>query len=74
MPTEADDSTKSVALALQRVFHDLQFLDKVRYFRQYERCVKYIQRGLGLFITIGFLSRTAKIHIFSYFRLLVQKS
>ena len=29
MPTEADDSTKSVALALQRVFHDLQFLDKV---------------------------------------------
>merc|ERR1712180_467358 len=28
MPTEADDSTKSVALALQRVFHDLQFLDK----------------------------------------------
>ena len=30
MPTEADDSTKSVALALQRVFHDLQFLDKVR--------------------------------------------
>lgn len=28
MPTEADDSSKSVALALQRVFHDLQFLDK----------------------------------------------
>lgn len=28
MPTEADDSTKSVALALQRVFHDLQFSDK----------------------------------------------
>lgn len=28
MPTEADDSTKSVALALQRVFHDLQFTDK----------------------------------------------
>lgn len=28
MPTEADDSTKSVALALQRVFHDLQFCDK----------------------------------------------
>lgn len=28
MPTEADDSTKSVALALQRVFNDLQFCDK----------------------------------------------
>uniref|UniRef100_T1GTK6 ubiquitinyl hydrolase 1 n=1 Tax=Megaselia scalaris TaxID=36166 RepID=T1GTK6_MEGSC len=28
MPTEADDSTKSVGLALQRVFHDLQFMDK----------------------------------------------
>lgn len=28
MPTEADDSTKSVALALQRVFYDLQFCDK----------------------------------------------
>ncbi len=28
MPTEADDSAKSVGLALQRVFHDLQFLDK----------------------------------------------
>ncbi len=28
MPTEADDSAKSVALALQRVFHDLQFTDK----------------------------------------------
>lgn len=28
MPTEADDSSKSVGLALQRVFHDLQFLDK----------------------------------------------
>lgn len=28
MPTEADDSTKSVGLALQRVFHDLQFSDK----------------------------------------------
>jgi len=28
MPTEADDSTKSVGLALQRVFYDLQFLDK----------------------------------------------
>ncbi|XP_040571278.1 ubiquitin carboxyl-terminal hydrolase 7 [Lepeophtheirus salmonis] len=28
MPTEADDSSKSVALALQRVFNDLQFLDK----------------------------------------------
>lgn len=28
MPTEADDSSKSVALALQRVFHDLQFTDK----------------------------------------------
>lgn len=28
MPTEADDSSKSVALALQRVFHDLQFSDK----------------------------------------------
>ena len=28
MPTEADDSTKSVGLALQRVFHDLQFCDK----------------------------------------------
>jgi ubiquitin carboxyl-terminal hydrolase 7 len=28
MPTEADDSSKSVALALQRVFHDLQFSNK----------------------------------------------
>lgn len=28
MPTEADDSAKSVALALQRVFHELQFSDK----------------------------------------------
>ncbi len=28
MPTEADDSAKSVGLALQRVFHDLQFNDK----------------------------------------------
>lgn len=28
MPTESDDSSKSVALALQRVFHELQFLDK----------------------------------------------
>ena len=28
MPTEADDSQKSVALALQRVFHELQFNDK----------------------------------------------
>ncbi len=28
MPTEADDSAKSVGLALQRVFHDLQFFDK----------------------------------------------
>lgn len=28
MPTEADDSSKSVALALQRVFHDLQYCDK----------------------------------------------
>lgn len=28
MPTEADDSSKSVALALQRVFHELQFSDK----------------------------------------------
>ena len=25
MPTESDDSQKSVALALQRVFHELQF-------------------------------------------------
>jgi len=28
MPTESDDSQKSVALALQRVFHELQFHDK----------------------------------------------
>lgn len=28
MPTESDDSSKSVALALQRVFHELQFSDK----------------------------------------------
>jgi len=28
MPTESDDSNKSVALALQRVFHELQFYDK----------------------------------------------
>lgn len=28
MPTESDDSTKSVALALQRVFHELQFSDR----------------------------------------------
>ena len=28
MPTESDDSAKSVALALQRVFYDLQFSDK----------------------------------------------
>lgn len=28
MPTEADDSAKSVGLALQRVFNDLQFMDK----------------------------------------------
>lgn len=28
MPTESDDSSKSVALALQRVFCDLQFSDK----------------------------------------------
>ncbi|XP_077294716.1 ubiquitin-specific protease 7 isoform X2 [Arctopsyche grandis] len=28
MPTESDDSTRSVALALQRVFHELQFSDK----------------------------------------------
>ncbi len=28
MPTEADDSAKSVGLALQRVFNDLQFNDK----------------------------------------------
>ncbi|XP_018496359.1 ubiquitin carboxyl-terminal hydrolase 7 [Galendromus occidentalis] len=28
MPTESDDSAKSVALALQRVFHELQFSDK----------------------------------------------
>ena len=26
MPTEADDSAKSVGLALQRVFHDLQVI------------------------------------------------
>lgn len=28
MPTESDDSSKSVALALQRVFYDLQFSDR----------------------------------------------
>ena len=28
MPTESDDSSKSVALALQRVFHELQFSDR----------------------------------------------
>lgn len=28
MPTESDDSTRSVALALQRVFYELQFNDK----------------------------------------------
>ncbi|XP_071522080.1 ubiquitin carboxyl-terminal hydrolase 7 isoform X1 [Panulirus ornatus] len=28
MPTESDDSTKSVALALQRVFHELQTCDR----------------------------------------------
>jgi len=28
MPTESDDPSKSVALALQRVFHELQFSDK----------------------------------------------
>jgi len=28
MPTESDDSSKSVALALQRVFHELQFCDR----------------------------------------------
>lgn len=28
MPTESDDSSKSVALALQRVFNELQFSDK----------------------------------------------
>lgn len=28
MPTESDDSSKSVALALQRVFYDLQYSDK----------------------------------------------
>ncbi|XP_050329287.1 ubiquitin carboxyl-terminal hydrolase 7 [Bactrocera neohumeralis] len=28
IPTEADDSTKSVGLSLQRVFHDLQFGDR----------------------------------------------
>lgn len=28
MPTEADDDSRSVALALQRVFHELQFSDK----------------------------------------------
>ncbi|XP_071444786.1 ubiquitin carboxyl-terminal hydrolase 7 [Hetaerina americana] len=28
MPTESDDSARSVALALQRVFHELQFSDK----------------------------------------------
>ncbi|CAG9828572.1 unnamed protein product [Diabrotica balteata] len=28
MPTESDDSTKSIALALQIVFHELQFCDK----------------------------------------------
>ncbi|XP_073827847.1 ubiquitin-specific protease 7 [Musca autumnalis] len=28
IPTEADDSTKSVGLSLQRVFHELQFSDK----------------------------------------------
>ena len=28
MPTESDDSQKSVGLALQRVFHELQFNDK----------------------------------------------
>lgn len=28
MPTESDDSAKSVALALQRVFYDLQFSDR----------------------------------------------
>jgi hypothetical protein len=28
MPSESDDIQKSVALALQRVFHELQFLDK----------------------------------------------
>ncbi len=28
MPTEKDDSTKSVALAMQRVFYELQFSSK----------------------------------------------
>ena len=28
MPTESDDSAKSVPLALQRVFYELQFSDK----------------------------------------------
>ena len=28
MPTEGDDSSKSVGLALQRVFYELQFTDK----------------------------------------------
>lgn len=49
MPTENDDSAKSVALALQRVFYELQFMDKPVGTKKLTKSFGYVHFSSGRF-------------------------
>lgn len=61
MPTESDDSSKSVALALQRVFHELQFNDK-------PVGTKKLTKSFGWETLDSFMQHDVQVYFFIIFR------
>ena len=65
MPTESDDTQRSVALALQRVFYELQFSDR-------PVGTKKLTKSFGWETLDSFMQHDVQVEIqFSNFKLLV---
>ena len=56
MPTEGDDSSKSVPLALQRVFYELQHSDKPVGTKKLTKSFGYVLGDLSILLLEGWVS------------------
>lgn len=77
MPTESDDSSKSVALALQRVFHELQYSDrpvgtkKLTKSFGWETLDSFMQHDVQEFLRVSLLIFFFKLYLYSFVYLCV---
>lgn len=61
MPTEGDDSSKSVPLALQRVFYELQHSDKPVGTKKLTKSFGYVLGDLSILLLEGWVSGRGRV-------------